>query len=241
MNNKGHIFLDNLRCLAVIPARGGSKRIPRKNIKNFFGRPMISYSIEAAINSRLFEKVIVSTDDHEIRDIALSCRAEVPFLRSKDLADDFTATAPVIANAITECEQLGWKFDLVCCIYPCAPFIEIEDIKSALQKYCQAKSDYCFPVSRFANSIFHALKKSKDNVLGLVFPENENTRTQDFETTYYDAGQFYWASRDTWLTNCNIHSSGLGLEIPAWRAIDIDTPDDWHMAERIYESANYSK
>lgn len=233
--------MENLRCLAIIPARGGSKRIPRKNIKNFFGRPIISYSIEAAINSQLFERVIVSTDDHEIRDVALSYGAEAPFLRPQDLADDFTATAPVVANAITECEKLGWKFDLVCCIYPCAPFVEIEDIKSALHKYCLTNSNYCFPVSKFTRSIFHALRKSDGDIVSKIFPKNENQRTQDFEATFYDAGQFYWASRDMWITNSNIHAYGLGVEIPVWRSIDIDTLDDWHMAELIYGSLNHHK
>jgi pseudaminic acid cytidylyltransferase len=231
----------NENCIAVIPARGGSKRVPKKNIKNFFGKPMISYAIEAAINSQLFDHIVVSTDDLEIRDIALKYGAKAPFLRPPDLADDYAPTVPVVAHAIRECELIGWEFNFVCCIYPCVPFIQVEDLKGALRRCLDVKTRYCFPIARSSHSIFHALKMDNSHVMDAFFHDNENKRTQDFDATFYDAGQFYWASKNTWLTNFNVHTGGLGFEIPNWRAIDIDTADDWRMAELAYQFLGLGK
>jgi len=219
--------------IAVIPARGGSKRIPRKNIKAFGSKPMITYAINAAQNSGLFDHVLVSTDDAEIASIANAWGAETPFVRPADLANDFTATVPVIAHAIQACEALGWSFDNVCCIYPGVPFIEVEDLQEAF-KYHEASSvDYCFPVAEFPSAIQRALKRNSDGVMQPFYPEFQLTRTQDLEPAYFDAGQFYWGNKRAWLNNPRIHSSGIGYQIPSWRVVDIDTPDDWERAELL--------
>lgn len=221
--------------LAVIPARGGSKRIPQKNIKIFFGKPLIAYAIEAAIASKLFDRIIVSTDSFEIGAIARHYGAETPFIRPDKLADDFAPTAPVISHAITECQKIGWNFDYVCCIYPGVPFLEAEDLHASLKLLSNnADKNYCFAVAKNAQSIYRSLKMNNENRLEPLISENSNLRTQDLNFSFYDAGQFYWGSTNTWLMNSNIHTNALGYEIPNWRAIDIDTRDDWIRAEMIY-------
>jgi pseudaminic acid cytidylyltransferase len=222
--------------IAVIPARGGSKRIPRKNIKAFAGKPMIAYAIEAAQASGLFEHVLVSTDDAEIQNIANEWGAETPFVRPAELANDFTATVPVIAHAINACEELGWEFSKVCCIYPCVPFLEIGDLKDAMAKLENKSVDYCFPVAEFPSAIERALKLASDGLVAPFYPEHELIRTQDLEPAYFDAGQFYWGTKQAWLINSRIHSSGVGYAIPSWRVVDIDTPADWERAERLAAS-----
>jgi pseudaminic acid cytidylyltransferase len=220
--------------LAVIPARGGSKRIPRKNIKMFAGKPMIAYAITAAKSSGLFEHVIVSTDDSEIAQIAAEWGAETPFVRPRELADDHTPTVPVVAHATRACEELGWRIDLACCIYPGVPFIQIDDLKGALALLESSTADYCFPVTEFPSAIQRALKRNSDGQMSPFYPQYELTRTQDLEPAFYDAGQFYWGSANVWKTNARLHSGGVGYLIPNWRVVDIDTPDDWHRAETIY-------
>ena len=217
--------------IAIIPARGGSKRIPHKNIKVFCGKPMIAYAITAAKESGLFDHIVVSTDDEEIVQIANQWGAEIPFLRPKELADDYTATVPVIAHAIEACRALGWKFDNVCCIYPGVPFIKIGDLIGAFGRLAESKADYCFPVAEYPSAIQRALKRLSNGTMQPFYPEFEKTRTQDLESAYYDAGQFYWGHADAWLSNPNIHSSGLGFAIPNWRVVDIDTLEDWEGAE----------
>lgn len=219
--------------IAIIPARGGSKRIPRKNIKVFGGKPMIAHAITAAKNSGLFDHVLVSTDDAEIASIANEWGASTPFVRPAELANDFTATVPVIAHAIQACEVLGWSFDNVCCIYPGVPFIEVLDLQGAFKHLEAGKADYCFPVTEFPSAIQRALKQNSDGVMQPFYPEFELARSQDLEPAYYDAGQFYWGKKEAWLTNPRIHSSGLGYVIPSWRVVDIDTPEDWERAELI--------
>lgn len=219
--------------IAVIPARGGSKRIPRKNIKLFCGKPMIAYAIEAAKKSALFEHVMVTTDDDEIQSIANQLGAETPFARPAELANDLTPTVTVVAHAIRACEQLNWEFENVCCIYPCVPFIQVGDLQGALKKFKEQNADYCFPVTEFPSAIQRALKHSANGRLVPFFPEHELTRTQDLEPAFFDAGQFYWGSKSAWQSNDRIHSSGIGYEIPNWRVVDIDTPADWERAERI--------
>ena len=219
--------------IAVIPARGGSKRIPRKNIKVFGGKPMIAYAITAAKNSGLFDHVLVSTDDAEIATIANEWGAETPFVRSAELANDFTATVPVVAHAIQACEALGWSFDNVCCIYPGVPLIEVEDLQGAFEQLGAGSADYCFPVTEFPSAIQRALKQNSDGVMQPFYPEFELARSQDLEPAYYDAGQFYWGKKKAWLGNPLIHSNGAGYVIPNWRVIDIDTPADWDRAELL--------
>lgn len=222
--------------IAVIPARGGSKRIPRKNIRNFAGRPMIAYAIAAARESGLFEHIVVSTDDSEVAQLARENGAETPFEREKTLADDFTPTVPVVADAIVRCESLGWGVDDVCCIYPCVPFIYIEDLRDALRLLETSGADYAFPVVEYPSAVQRALRRDSDERLHPLFSGDELVRTQDLESAYYDAGQFYWGKRDAWVNNPRIHSSGAGLIIPKVRAVDIDTNDDWTLAELMYKA-----
>jgi len=225
--------------IAVIPARGGSKRIPRKNIREFAGKPMIAHAIVAAKQSGLFDRVIVSTDDDEIAAIAQQWAADTPFTRPPELADDHTPTVPVIAHAITACQELGWAVDYACCIYPGVPFIEIDDLKGALELIQQNHSDYSFPVTEFPSAIQRALRRQDDGRMQPFYPEHELTRTQDLEQAYHDAGQFYWGKKEAWLTNNRIHRSGVGYVIPNWRVVDIDTPDDWARAEWIYKALQH--
>lgn len=219
--------------IAIIPARGGSKRIPRKNIREFAGKPMLAYAIEAAKLSGLFEKIIVSTDDAEISAIARQYGAETPFMRPAFLSDDMTPTVPVMAHAIRECAQAGWMPQQVCCIYPAVPFLQQADLAQALQQLLATAADYAFPVARYAAPIQRALRKLPDGMMRPFDAQFANIRTQDLEPAYYDAGQFYWGRVQAWLDEKNIHQHGIGVEIPGWRAIDIDTPDDWQKAELV--------
>lgn len=217
--------------LAVIPARGGSKRIPRKNIRPFAGKPMIAYAIEAALGSALFERVIVSTDDPEIADVARGLGAAVPFMRPADLSDDHTPTVPVIRHAIVACRTLGWFAERVCCIYPAVPTIESADLSRALELLEQGNCQYAFPVAPFASPTQRALRRATDGTTRPLSPEYASTRSQDLEPAYHDAGQFYWGTATAWLAGINIHQHGKTIVLPAWRVVDIDTPEDWTRAE----------
>jgi len=221
--------------IAIIPARGGSKRIPRKNIKNFFGKPMIGYAIEVAQESKLFEHIVVSTDDEEIAEVARQFGAEVPFLRPKNLADDLTATVPVVAHAIEVCQAQWADIKYVCCIYPCVPFLRADDLRGALDRLIRSGDDYCFPVAEYSSPIQRALRIMEGGKVQPFYPEHEDSRTQDLEKSYFDAGQFYWGLLNSWVQNskldAKIHSRGAGYPIPTWRVVDIDTPEDWIRAE----------
>lgn len=223
--------------IAIIPARGGSKRIPRKNIKLFDGKPMIAHAILAAKACGLFEHIVVSTDDDEISSIAREWGAETPFVRPVELADDYAATVPVIAHAVKACRDLGWIFENVCCIYPGVPFIQIEDLKETQALFMKKDVDYCFPVAEFPSAIQRALKRNDDESMQPFNPEYEMTRTQDLEPAYHDAGQFYWGKAQAWLQNPEVHSGGIGFVIPAWRVVDIDTAEDWRRAELLYAAS----
>jgi len=226
--------------IAVIPARGGSKRIPRKNIKNFAGKPMLAHAIGIAQESALFDHVLVSTDDAEIAGIAKKYGAEIPFMRPDSLADDMTPTVPVIAHAIEACRELGWNIDQVCCIYPAVPFLQRDDLKSALSILEEDDAGgYVFPITSFPSAIQRALRQLQDGHIESFFGQFATTRTQDLESAFYDAGQFYWGGVQTWLQQKVIHAHGTGLVIPVWRVIDIDTPDDWERAKLMY-TALYS-
>lgn len=226
--------------IAVIPARGGSKRIPRKNIMLFHGKPMISYAIQAAIASKIFDHVIVSTDDSEIGEIARAYGAEIPFVRPPELADDHTPTVPVIAHAIRTCNELGWSVDDVCCIYPGVPFISTEDLRTGYELLVSSGAQYVFPVTGFPSPIQRALKRFADGTVRPFQPEYAATRTQDLEPGFFDVGQFYWGRKSAWLDSLNIHLNGTTLVIPEWRVVDIDTLADWERAERVY-SALFAK
>ena len=224
--------------IAIIPARGGSKRIPRKNVKHFAGEPMISYAIRAAIESELFDHVVVSTDDAEIAEIARGYGAETPFQRPIELSDDRTPTVPVIRHAIEHCGNIGWKFDMVCCIYPCVPLIAGKDIKKSLELLNNSDAQFCFPVGEYPSPIQRALRMNSSRVISGFYPEFELSRSQDLEAAYFDAGQFYWGATNSWATNDRVQSNSVGYVIPTWRTVDIDTSDDWQRAELIFKSLN---
>jgi pseudaminic acid cytidylyltransferase len=227
--------------LAVIPARGGSKRIPRKNIKAFAGRPMIAYAIAAARDSGVFDHIVVSTDDDEIADVAVREGAEVPFRRAPALADDHAGTVPVIADAIVRCRELGWNAEHVCCIYPGVPLLDSADLRAALALLDDGVASYAFTVSPFPAAVQRALRRSPEGTMSPFFPQYVETRSQDLEAGYYDAGQFYWGTADAWLGGRSPHSDGRGLVIPAWRAVDIDTPEDWERAELFFRAAGSAR
>ncbi len=218
--------------IAVIPARGGSKRIPRKNIKPFFGKPMIAWSIEAANASGLFEHVIVSTDDAEIGEVARRCGAEVPFMRPDELSDDHAGTTPVIAHATQWALDQGLNVATVCCIYATAPFLQTDDLQRGWAALHSGDWDYAFTVTDFAAPIFRSFKQTAGGGLEMFFPEHFATRSQDLPLSLHDAGQFYWGHAAAWLENRRIfdHRS-TPVAIPRWRVQDIDTPDDWTRAE----------
>ena len=226
---------------AIIPARGGSKRIPRKNIRPFFGKPIIGWSIKAAITCQLFDKIIVSTDDVEIADVSRSLGADVPFFRPENLSDDFTPTIPVIRHAIESLPELRVEDACVCCIYPCSPFLEPDDIKSGYQKLISDMSpSFVFPASEFPSAIERSFQLGSDELARMNYPDKFNIRTQDLPANYFDCGQFYWGSARNWLTRESLFESSAFINIPPWRIHDIDTLDDWHRAEMFFE-VFYSK
>ncbi|MGY9049124.1 hypothetical protein P775_06385 [Puniceibacterium antarcticum] len=221
--------------LAVIPARGGSKRIPRKNIRDFCGRPMISWSITAALQSGSFDRVIVSTDDDEIAEVAAAAGAEVPFRRPPALSDDHTPTRPVIAHAIDSVVTDGTRVASVCCLYATAPFVSPDDLRAGYAKLQEPGVSYSFPVTRFAFPIQRALRMETDGQVEMFAPENFLTRSQDLEDAWHDAGQFYWAAADQWRKDAPIFGAGaVGIPVPHWRVQDIDTEEDWRRAELLF-------
>lgn len=220
--------------ICVIPARGGSKRIPRKNIKEFFGKPMIAWSIEAAKNSGIFSKILVSTDDDEITYIAKSFGAEVPFLRPKELADDYTPTGDVMCHACKWIMDQGFDTSIVCCLYPTAPFVKPSDFNKA---FCEIKSgnwEYVFTVGEFSSSIFRSFTQEPNGGVQMLFPEYFETRSQDLDNVYHDAGMFYMGYLDSWIKGSRMFgSSSFPLKIPSWRVLDIDSKEDWERAELL--------
>ena len=223
--------------LAVIPARGGSKRIARKNVKPFAGRPMIHYAIAAAQASGVFDRIVVSTDDAEIAQVALAAGAEVPFMRPARLADDAAATVPVVAHALQALGDGGWHARQVCCIYPCVPLLRPRELVDALEMLERDGVPYVFPVVAFESPIQRALRRSSDGSTSPFSPEHAQTRTQDLEPAFHDAGQFYWGTADAWKAGLDVHLNARSLVVPAWRAVDIDTPDDWTRAELLHRMA----
>lgn len=223
--------------LAVIPARGGSKRIPRKNIKMFGGKPMIAWSIEAALESGCFDKVIVSTDDEEIAEIARQYGASVPFIRPSELSDDYTGTIPVIQQAITWCRGNGIDAQQVCCLYATAPFVRPEDLRRGLNILEQEASQYAFSVTSYAFPIQRAIRLTQTGRVEMFHAEHFNTRSQDLEESYHDAGQFYWGLSDAWLRGKIIFTpESSAVLLPRHRVQDIDTPEDWVRAELLYKA-----
>lgn len=224
--------------IAVIPARGGSKRIPRKNIRDFFGKPMIAHSIAKARECKLFDRVIVSTDSEEIAEVAISFGAEVPFIRPADLSGDYIGTTPVIAHAINQLVAAGEALiSAVCCIYPTAPFIQCEDLEKGLRELLSGKWQYVFSAVSYPFPIFRSFKKNDAGKIEMVFPEHFQTRSQDLPETFHDAGQFYWGIPEAWQANAMIFGPNSEIiQIPSWRSQDVDTIEDWVRAEKIMET-----
>lgn len=223
--------------LAIIPARGGSKRIPRKNIKPFCGKPMIAWSIEAALESDCFDRVIVSTDDDEIAEVARQYGAEVPFMRPLELSDDHTGTIPVIRHAIEMINSEGRVVEQACCLYATAPFIRAEDLRRGLEILQGSGGDYAFSVTSYAFPIQRAIRLTPEGRVEMFNPEHFSTRSQDLEEAYHDAGQFYWGRADAWLQGKMIFSpASLPVMLPRHRVQDIDTPEDWVRAEWLFKA-----
>lgn len=223
--------------IAVIPARGGSKRIPRKNIKEFCGKPMIAWSIEAAKMSGLFDHIIVSTDDTEIAEVARRWGAEIPFMRPSELSNDHSGTTEVITHATQWALDQGCHVDAVCCIYATAPFIRVTDLKQGWEALNSGDWAYAFTVTDFAAPIFRSFKQTADGGIEMFFPEYFSTRSQDLPKALHDAGQFYWGRPDAWLEGVRIFDRySFPVVIPRWRVQDIDTPEDWFRAELIYKA-----
>jgi N-acylneuraminate cytidylyltransferase len=221
--------------LAIIPARGGSKRIPRKNIRDFLGKPVIAYSIAAARDSGLFDEIMVSTDDEEIAEIAIRYGASVPFLRSASNADDHATTAAVLAEVLAQYAAQGRQFALGCCIYPAAPLVQVETLRAGCRRLEEEGFDNAFPVCRFESAIWRALRLDPQGRVGMLWPEHENTRTQDLPEAYFDAGQFYWFKVPQFLRSGDLlNDNSSAIVIEAAHAQDIDTMDDWSMAEFKY-------
>lgn len=224
--------------IAIIPARGGSKRIPRKNIKDFCGKPMIAWSIEAAKASGCFERIIVSTDDHEIADIAQQWGAEVPFMRPRELSDDYTGTQPVIAHAINTLQAASEQpITLACCIYATAPFIQAEDMQAGMKQLQKQQTDFAFSVTSYAFPIQRALRITPDQRVAMFNPEHFQTRSQDLEEAWHDAGQFYWGTSEAWLSGQPIFGThAIPIVLPRHHVQDIDTAEDWERAEWLFRA-----
>jgi pseudaminic acid cytidylyltransferase len=220
--------------VAVIPARGGSKRIPRKNIREFAGKPMIAHSIDCALQSGLFDRIIVSTDDAEISSVAQKLGAEVPFVRPMALANDHAGTTVVVAHAIEWLQSEGTAASAVCCIYATAPFMRPEDLAEGWRLLQTDRWEYVFAATRFAASVHRSFLQTADGGVEMLFPEQFNTRSQDLPPILHDAAQFYWGKPEAWQKGARVfdrHSTIVS--IPPWRVQDIDTEEDWLQAEAM--------
>lgn len=219
-----------MKNIAIITARGGSKRIPRKNIKEFMGKPMLAYAIDAAINSKIFDKVMVSTDDTEIAEIAKKYGAEVPFMRSEKTANDYATTADVLQEVLDEYAKRNEIFDEFCCIYPCVPFLTAEILKDAYNKFKQTGADRLTPVVRFSFPIQRAFRVNEKGLLQFREPEYAQKRSQDLEPMYHDVGMFYFFKK-----GCLYKPEMQMYEMDESHIQDIDNLEDWKMAEMKYK------
>lgn len=223
--------------IAIIPARGGSKRIPGKNIKLFAGKPLIAYSIEAAKESGLFDKIIISTDSEEVAEVAKSYGADVPFIRPQELSNDFVGTRPVTNHGIKYCIEHFYKPEFCCCIYATAPFLQAKYLQQGLDLLKQdSEKSFAFSVTSFPFPVQRALKIDQAGI-SAMFPEDIGKRSQDLQEAYHDAGQFYWGRSDDYLSNKKIFSQhSLAVVLPRHLVQDIDTPEDWLQAELMYQA-----
>lgn len=222
------------KCLAIITARGGSKRIPRKNIKSFLGKPIIQYSIEAARDSGCFDEVMVSTDDKEIAEIGVSMGASVPFQRSANTSDDHSTTADVIIEVLEAYNKMGKEFDYCCCIYPTAPFVTALKLQDAYKKMIDSGAESVVPVVRFGFPILRSFKIS-DGLIKMNWPEYMTARSQDLPPSFHDCGQFYFLRVDSFLQNKKLFTDfTVPIEMPESEVQDIDNEEDWKVAEIKY-------
>lgn len=225
-----------MKRLAVIPARGGSKRIPRKNIREFRGKPLIAWPISAALKSEVFDDVIVSTDDAEIAEVALTWGAAVPFERPTDLAGDFIPTEPVVAHAIQEMSGRQQAYSEVCCVYPAAVFVTPSDLAVSSRMASGLPRGVCIAtVVRYPHPIQRALMRTSGGFLEPVESATMGQRSQDLADRWHDAGQFYWATPETWLGDSSVLERIRPYALPTWRVQDIDTFDDWRRAEVLFD------
>lgn len=221
-----------MKCLTIITARGGSKRIPKKNIKDFCGKPIIAYSIEAALNSKIFDEVMVSTDSKEIAETAQNYGALVPFIRSAKNSDDFATTYDVLLEVVNKYKELGKVFDYICCIYPTAPFVTAEKLKAAFNKFIESDADSLIPVVKFSFPPQRGFVINKENYLEYKWPENKNKRSQDLEPIYHDAGQFYFHKAAVFDGEKKAQNSKIiPFELEETEVQDIDNITDWQLAE----------
>lgn len=228
--------------VAIIPARGGSRRIPRKNIKHFDNLPMVAWSIRAARASGCFDRIIVSTDDQEISAVAAEYGAETPFVRPKELSDDHTGTIPVIAHAVRWLEQQGQSPRYVCCIYATAPFLRPDDLMRGLEIIQCTGVDFALSVTTYPFPIQRAIRITREHRLEMFNPEHFNTRSQDLEEAWHDAGQFYWGTAQAWLSGKSLFGQASApVPLPRHRVQDIDTPEDWIFAELMFKSINLQR
>ena len=226
--------------VAVIPARGGSKRIPRKNIRPFAGKPIIAWPIRSALSSGLFDQVVVSTDDAEIAEIARAAGALVPFMRPKNLSDDYADTKSVIQHAILELKLETEPEAQVCCIYPTSVFANAQILNEGLEKLISSNCKFVFSITSVDPSVYRAFTKTAEDRITMLFPDNYAKRTQDLPSLYCDAAQFYWATVAAWQSDLNIFGSdSIGVFIDPSRVQDIDNEPQWLAAEQIFEE--YSK
>jgi len=223
-----------MKAICIIPARGGSKRIPRKNIRQFCGKPIIAYSIEAALKSGIYDEVMVSTDDEEIAGIARQYGASVPFLRSAETANDFATTDDVLREVLLEYQKRGMTFDVMSCIYPCAPLIQTKRLREGLKKLVESGVDTVFPMVRFPSAPQRGFLY-RDGLLVRMQPELTYTRTQDIPPVYYDPGQFYFHNVEGFFARNAIERSNEMVEVSDFEVQDVDSPEDWKLAELKYK------
>ena len=230
------ISLHNNR-IAIIPARAGSKRIPQKNIKEFFGVPMIERTIVKLKSFNMFDEIIVTTDCPKISQISINAGALVPFMRQSRLADDMSTTIMVMEDAVTNWEKANTGVEYYCCIYPCTPFLSKQDLIESFDLLCASNRDFAYPVVKYSHPVQRRLRMNDKGEVGFAEPYFETHRTQDLEEFYHDAGQFYWGHAHAWRQSSVIHSNAVGLEISRTRAVDIDNQDDWMVAEQMWRSS----
>ena len=228
------------KSIAIIPARSGSKRIPNKNIKLFMGQPIISYTIATLLESEIFDQVLVSTDSCEIRKISETFGAETLDLRPGNLSDDNSSTMDVMKYELRKLAQIGCEPEFVACVYPATPLLNKDVLKSGLSKLIESKKDFCIPIVRNHVSSGRLFQVNKDHTLNAASFDKQNNRTQDYVSEYRDAGQFYFGKKTAWENSMTVFSEDtIGLVVPEYLGIDIDSLDDWELAKMVFAGKKY--